>query len=334
MVEAQPARIFSALAFGFHGPLENTSVNEYWIRHLMKKVLGLSILLNLVLLGGAMCLLAIRQKEWVASRSVWPGITPSRQDIAAAVRLAPVAARKESFHWSQLMSDKDYRRYIANLRAIGCPEATIEEIVQGDTARTFAWERRQLALDESGDGPWSQQTEKQLVVDLLGQPEFQAGTDGARNSKYVNEGDEKTEAPRASLGVQSGEVRYPLFLQNENWGALGFTADQQEAIARVRQQFQSEINNANSLPGGVTTPNSGMADPVGSSSSSQSNEATTRTPWQKALQNASEQLEALLGAQGYAAYEQQQYYSWYQPQVLANADGGNLTINPDAFSLK
>jgi hypothetical protein len=34
------------------------------------------------------------------------------------------------------------------------------------------------------------------------------------------------------------------------------------------------------------------------------------------------------------AYEQQQYYLWFQPQVMANGSGGNLTINPDAFSVK
>ena len=53
-----------------------------------------------------------------------------------------------------------------------------------------------------------------------------------------------------------------------------------------------------------------------------------------AFQNADNQLQALLGAQGYAAYEQQQYYAWYQPQVMADAGDGNLTINPEAFSLK
>ena len=54
----------------------------------------------------------------------------------------------------------------------------------------------------------------------------------------------------------------------------------------------------------------------------------------KALQNADDQLRDLLGAQGYMAYEQQQYYAWYQPQVVAAARAGNLTINPEAFSLK
>ena len=45
------------------------------------------------------------------------------------------------------MSGKDYRVYIANLHAVGCPEATIEDIVRGDTERAFAWERNQLSLD-------------------------------------------------------------------------------------------------------------------------------------------------------------------------------------------
>jgi hypothetical protein len=44
-------------------------------------------------------------------------------------------------------------------------------------------------------------------------------------------------------------------------------------------------------------------------------------------------LLALLGRQGYMAYQQQQYYDWYAPQVLAaNAEGKSLTINPGSFS--
>ena len=52
------------------------------------------------------------------------------------------------------------------------------------------------------------------------------------------------------------------------------------------------------------------------------------------MQSADDQLRALLGIQGYLAYEQLQYYYWFQPQVMANASGDNLTIDPGAFRVK
>src|SRR5436853_5301622 len=40
------------------------------------------------------------------------------------------------FHWSSVESP-DYREYIANLRAIGCPEETIRDIVIADVNKLF-----------------------------------------------------------------------------------------------------------------------------------------------------------------------------------------------------
>lgn len=45
--------------------------------------------------------------------------------------------------WNQVESD-DYRKYIANLRAIGCPETTIRDIIIADVNKLF--EARELAL--------------------------------------------------------------------------------------------------------------------------------------------------------------------------------------------
>jgi hypothetical protein len=118
-----------------------------------------------------------------------------------------------------------------------------------------------------------------------------------------------------------------LFLQDVNWEVLGFNATQQAAIAQVRQQFQNEVNGANQYSNGTANQNSTPA-------SQNTSDMTPAKRWLTALQNADEQLRDLLGGQGYAAYEQQQYYAWYQPQVLANVDGGNLIINPDAFSME
>ena len=291
----------------------------------MKATLKISILLNLTLLGGISLLLLNRQKEITASLPVVPEGKASGQVRAASVTPSPSGAGTESFHWSQLTAGKDYRLFIANLRAIGCPEATIEEIVRGDTERTFAWERSQLALDGSGDGPWSRQKERQLVASLLALPESAEAGSAAENSVYVDEGERSTTASTASQNAQIGTSRYPLFLQDVNWSALGFSASEQAAIGQVRQQYLTQMSRPDAIPGSAA-----KQDPESANSSSNP-AADNGSP---ANSDPDEQLQALLGAQGYAAYEQQRYYAWYQPQVLANSGGGDLTINPKASSLK
>jgi hypothetical protein len=42
----------------------------------------------------------------------------------------------QSFHWSQLESE-DYRVYAANLRALGCPEATVRDIMSADVNELY-----------------------------------------------------------------------------------------------------------------------------------------------------------------------------------------------------
>jgi hypothetical protein len=61
---------------------------------------------------------------------------------------APVLiVRTNPFHWSQVES-ADYRKYIANLRAIGCPEETIKDFIMTDLMRHYA--RRRGALQDNG----------------------------------------------------------------------------------------------------------------------------------------------------------------------------------------
>jgi hypothetical protein len=296
----------------------------------MKKCLAFSILLNSVLLGGMICFLSNRQKEKTVSLPLLPQVQPQVSVMATSVSSSPTGAPTGSFCWTQLMSAKDYGRFIANLRAIGCPEATVEDIVRGDTRRVFARERSQLALDDSGSGPWSPQAEQQLVADLLGQPESPGKSQNTENRKYLNNPEMATGVSGPSPDAQSGTANYPLFMQNVNWSALGFTADQQVVIAQVRQQFQSEMKGVG--PASDTANPNPTAGVRGSTSlTTGPGDAAAPTRGQTALQGAEDQLQALLGAQGYATYQQQKYYAWYQPQVLANADGANLNINPDAF---
>src|SRR5260370_41541655 len=57
---------------------------------------------------------------------------------------APRAAR---FDWRQVESP-DYKEYIANLRAIGCPEKTIKEIVTADVNDLFSARRAAITATD------------------------------------------------------------------------------------------------------------------------------------------------------------------------------------------
>ena len=55
----------------------------------------------------------------------------------------------QRFGWNSVESD-DYKKYITNLRAIGCPEETIRDIIVADVNKLF--EPRRKALRPAGDG--------------------------------------------------------------------------------------------------------------------------------------------------------------------------------------
>lgn len=64
---------------------------------------------------------------------------PSKRGSAAATEPAPMSApaRTEAFNWRNVESE-DYKKYIANLRAIGCPEETIKDIIIADVNKLYA----------------------------------------------------------------------------------------------------------------------------------------------------------------------------------------------------
>ena len=51
-----------------------------------------------------------------------------------------VVVRRQNFTWNEIES-RDYPAYIANLRAIGCPESTIRDIIVAEVNQLFARRR-------------------------------------------------------------------------------------------------------------------------------------------------------------------------------------------------
>lgn len=304
----------------------------------MKTTLRISLILNLALLGSLIFHLANRRHQAATA----PPVSSRSKSLPLAVaRPAPAAqeSKPAPFRWSQLEPSKNYRAYIANLRAIGCPEQTIEDIVQGDVERTFAWERGQLGLDDSDAGRWSRQAGRQFAASLCGQRPGAGTTTVAQDASNQREGSRSGEATgtvafaqkagnqteedangeiaSASVfpqGATSASPGYRLFHRNVNGNSPVFTASRQAALSQVPQQYPGEDVAAASAPNNTANPSLGSENPNPNSSP-----------------NSSPQDPLTISAQDRMRNNLIKYYRWYQPQAVAAAASGQpLNINPDA----
>jgi hypothetical protein len=82
-----------------------------------------------------------------------PASQPAQLDALTQPALVRtnVVVRRENFVWSQIESE-DYPTYIANLRAIGCPEPTIRDIIVAEVTQHFA--RRRATEVITGAQQW------------------------------------------------------------------------------------------------------------------------------------------------------------------------------------
>jgi hypothetical protein len=190
----------------------------------MKMILRISVLLNLILLGGVVLL-------WWHPRTVTipaPAAMVTDETQTAAPVVETIVA---PFRWSQLSVSNDYRSFVANLRAAGCPESTVEDIVQGNVGRAFSWEREKLQVDASEPGPWSDQAQVQTVAYLLGKAFSPATQDIAHN--------------QPSDGPQSATASMTAFLQNADLAVPGMTPEQVQRLNNLRDTFLAQLQAEN-----------------------------------------------------------------------------------------
>lgn len=75
----------------------------------------------------------------VTTKSDLLSVKPSTLDAAKIYR-TNVVVRRQNFTWDEIES-ADYSTYIANLRAVACPESTIRDIIVADVNQLFARRR-------------------------------------------------------------------------------------------------------------------------------------------------------------------------------------------------
>ena len=171
------------------------------------------------------------------------------------------------FRWSQLESSDDYRGFLNNLRASGCPENIVRAIALQDVQAAFAFQRRALHLAETETGPWSHQAELALANHLLGYPA--APAPGAARSPTL-EGTARRQPP-----AKAPEL--PLVLQPVEEQEFPLTEEERRAVEHLQQRFLDELGGTNQDP----------ADPA------------YLQRWQKAEREANDALRGVLGGQKY-----------------------------------
>lgn len=114
-----------------------------------KPIIGLSIALNLAL--AAALAWTVSRKPAIPADSAKTGSPPATAAVneetkpaKTTAQLVPAAAAPgKSFDW-RMVESEDYKKYIANLRSIGCPEETIRDIILADVNKLFEARRREL----------------------------------------------------------------------------------------------------------------------------------------------------------------------------------------------
>ncbi len=314
----------------------------------MKTLLKFSILLNLLLAGGLIFALMNRRGEQIPPSQVSLDAQPAAPEPTHSVSPVAVESAPAPFRWQQLDSQDDYRLFVENLRAIGCPENSIGDIVRGNVSRAFAWERARLKVGDSGSGPWSKASETQLISSLLGKmspigdialsqgaysPVEQKGAGQfisiAQNTgNIIRPSSDNAVAEISSQPQSAGASSPPSFFGNGNWSA---DAAQRAALS----QAQQPLNRNNSGNQNPNTPAYYQNDGPGNSNP---NNTPGPDPSQTAPSVPSGPPNPLgpndpyaLSAQDAMIINQQQYYDWFQTQV-ANSGEGSLNVNPGAFT--
>jgi hypothetical protein len=145
----------------------------------IRLIVGLSVVMNVAL---ATVVLLSGKKAPPQPR---PSRLPVTNSISVSVPPSPELVEGPSsagvpFHWNEIVSE-DLKIYRDNLRAIGCPESTVREIIRAVVNANFG-ARRQEILASSPDRYWNMALRGQLI-----QRQVMPQMDWARNLTALGE---------------------------------------------------------------------------------------------------------------------------------------------------
>jgi hypothetical protein len=237
----------------------------------MKKALTASGLANLVLVLTVL---------WLGKKVNFVSRTQSESTPGPTNRAATASAQGRNqvapapFSWSRIEST-DYHEYINNLRAIGCPEQTIRDIVKADLASLYAKRRVELEKQARGSNTAGglhagieklESEEASVLLALLGSDPSSSPTASPPE-------------PGRFARQQRRNPSLPMALQDVPEGLLKLTPRQAAAVEDVRQRFEQQVS-------GLAPSDPGYA-----------------SVWEKAQTESDSLLQAMLGGERYIDYQ-------------------------------
>jgi hypothetical protein len=151
--------------------------------------------------------------------------------VAAASAPPTVVLQTNAFRWSQLEST-DYRQYIANLRAIGCPESTLKDIIMTDVMRLYAQRRGQYYQNGRAFKFWETDEKRKLKQTQLEEREKQLALIDKELPAVLRE----------LLGINYEREMNKYFVDtDEDNRRLAFLSDDKRSqLMTLRDQFEGE----------------------------------------------------------------------------------------------
>jgi hypothetical protein len=230
----------------------------------------------------------------VSPRAQLTPAPPIKEDVAPAPETVSATPEKESFRWTQLESE-DYRKYVSNLRSIGCPERTLRAIITAELDEVCAKRAAELKLKLDGlqtgsleDRLKSISAQQALQVQLqqLSAAESARLSDLLGSSAAGGEtgagGADPDPASQRNLAARAqAPAVMPLVLQNVDPSALGLNAEQIQVIEDLRQSFSDAVGGPDQDP----------SDPA------------YLARWQKAQPEIDEELRGMLGVTVFEKFE-------------------------------
>ena len=149
----------------------------------LQRLLMISILANLVCFVGLFWLSTDRQSSTEPSQPVPAGEpVSSGQALGQTAPPERIVREVERFHWRQI-EDEDFKKYIQNLRDIGCPEETIRDLVKQDLDKVYD----QRKADILSKSPARKEFWKSGNPSSLGRPSASANSQMAQLDREKNE---------------------------------------------------------------------------------------------------------------------------------------------------
>ncbi len=151
--------------------------------------------------------------------------------VASALAAPQFVYQTNDFHWSQLEST-NYREFIVNLRAVGCPERTIKDIIITDVMRLYAQRRGQFYHNGRPFQYWETDDKRKLT-----EPQIEE-----RDAELAQIDKDLPAVLRELLGINYERELNKFFVDaDEDNSRLGFLSeDQRTQVLSLREKFEGK----------------------------------------------------------------------------------------------